>query len=153
MKLLLFSLLGLGFLACAGPESPERAALAAAPGPSTPLQAKSVPARIPLTVRETAGVARTGEVLRSGVPLPRSLGVRDLGGLAVLGPDGKPVPAGMVNSQTDNGSSKKIPSVLLKPVAVTQDNIKGTVVKDGFWTVKQICTSAYQADCKKIGLD
>ena len=93
MKLLLFSLLGLGFLACSGPESPERAALAASPAPGTPLQAKSVPARIPLTVRETAGVARSGEVLRSGVPLPRSLGVRDLAGLAVLGPDGKPVPA------------------------------------------------------------
>jgi hypothetical protein len=94
MKLPLFLLLSLSLLACAGPEAPERAALVAAPvsSPPPPL-AKSVPARIPLTVRETAGVAREGEVLRSGVPLPRSLGVRDLGGLAVLGPDGKPVPA------------------------------------------------------------
>jgi hypothetical protein len=95
MKVLLASLAALGLLACTGPDSPERAALAAAPSAAaapSPL-AKPVPTRIPLTVRETAGVARTGEVLRSGVPLPRSLGARDTRDLAVLGPDGKPVPA------------------------------------------------------------
>lgn len=78
-------------LACAGPETPEGAAKPV-PSPSAPL-ANSVPARIPLTVRETAGVARSAEVVRSGVPLPRSLGVRDLNGLAVVGPEGRPVPA------------------------------------------------------------
>ncbi|MFL6197040.1 MAG: hypothetical protein ACJ75H_22835 [Thermoanaerobaculia bacterium] len=78
-------------LACAGPEPPEGTA-GPVPSASAPL-ANSVPARIPLTVRETAGVARSAEVVRSGVPLPRSLGVRDLNGLAVVGPDGKPVPA------------------------------------------------------------
>ena len=35
--------------------------------------------------------------------------------------------------KVDNGS-KQVPSVLLQPVAVTKDNIKDTVVKDGFWT-------------------
>ncbi len=49
--------------------------------------------RIPLTVRETAGVARRGEVVRSGIPLPRSLGVRDASSLSVLDPSGHPVPA------------------------------------------------------------
>ena len=40
----------------------------------------------------------------------------------------------------------------LKPVAVTKDNINDTVVKDGFWTTKQICTSAYASACKAAGL-
>jgi hypothetical protein len=51
------------------------------------------PVRIRLEVRETAGVARRGEVVRSGVPLPRTLGVRDPARLAVVDGDGKPVPA------------------------------------------------------------
>ena len=36
----------------------------------------------------------------------------------------------------------------LTPVAVTKDNINDTIVKDGFWTTKQICTGKYAADCK-----
>jgi D-xylose transport system substrate-binding protein len=42
--------------------------------------------------------------------------------------------------------------VLLTPVAVTKDNIKSTVVADGFWTVDQICTTAYADACKAAGL-
>jgi D-xylose transport system substrate-binding protein len=53
--------------------------------------------------------------------------------------------------KTDNGQLQ-VPSVILTPVPVTVDNIKDTVVKDGFWKVNQICTSAYAADCKKAGL-
>src|SRR3954465_12429625 len=43
----------------------------------------SVPSQLLLDVRETAGVARSGEVVRSGVPLPRSLSGLGTGGLAV----------------------------------------------------------------------
>ncbi len=49
--------------------------------------------RVPLTVRETAGVGRSVEVVQTGLPLPRSLGARDPRTFAVLGPDGRPVPA------------------------------------------------------------
>jgi hypothetical protein len=48
---------------------------------------------IELTVRETAGIARRDEVATSGVPLPKSLGLRDPGRLAVVDAAGKPVPA------------------------------------------------------------
>jgi D-xylose transport system substrate-binding protein len=57
----------------------------------------------------------------------------------------------LVNQQVNNGS-KNVSSVILTPVEVTQDNIDSTIVKDGFWTVDQICTPTYAADCKKIGL-
>jgi hypothetical protein len=52
-----------------------------------------VPAKLMLTVRETAGVARTNEVVRSGVPMPRSLNLRGTGALAVIDSSGTAVPA------------------------------------------------------------
>jgi D-xylose transport system substrate-binding protein len=45
-----------------------------------------------------------------------------------------------------------IPSVLLKPVAVTKDNIKDTVIADKFYTVDQICTADFAQACKAAGL-
>jgi D-xylose transport system substrate-binding protein len=65
--------------------------------------------------------------------------------------NGRKPAASLVKDKVDNGQLK-VPSVLLKPVAVTKSNINDTVVKDGFWTTKQICTSAYAADCKAAGL-
>jgi hypothetical protein len=52
-----------------------------------------VPSQLLLTVRETAGVARSGEVVRSGVPMPRSLNLRSTAGLAVVNGAGQAVPA------------------------------------------------------------
>ena len=40
-----------------------------------------------------------------------------------------------------NNGTKDVDSVLLTPVAVTIDNIKDTVVADGFWTADQIMTT------------
>jgi D-xylose transport system substrate-binding protein len=71
--------------------------------------------------------------------------------LAVAAAQGKPAPAGLVNAKTDNGAMQ-VPSVLLTPVAVTKDNIKDTVVKDGFYKISDICTGKYAAGCKQIGL-
>ena len=71
--------------------------------------------------------------------------------LAVALAKHKQPPAGLVNAKTDNGAMQ-VPSVLLTPVAVTKDNIKDTVVKDGFYKVSDICTGKYAAGCKAIGL-
>ena len=86
----LVCLTALTLLACSPPESLSSTEPAPAPAEDT----RPAPApRVPLTVRETAGVARTGEVLSTGIPLPRSLGVRATRWLAVVDPAGKPVPA------------------------------------------------------------
>jgi hypothetical protein len=53
----------------------------------------SIPSKLNLNVRETAGIARNGEVVRSGVPLPRGLNVLGTGGLAIVDAAGAPVPA------------------------------------------------------------
>ena len=51
-----------------------------------------------------------------------------------------------------SGSGDKVPSQLLTPVSVTKANIKDTVVKDGLYTVADICTPEYAAACKAAGL-
>jgi hypothetical protein len=95
-------LLGAAAVNCSGaPEAPEAAprqrlappAAESATAPSAERQATGAAARIPLAVRETAGIARESEVLQSGIPLPRSPGVTDPSTLAVVGPGGRPVPA------------------------------------------------------------
>ena len=61
------------------------------------------------------------------------------------------VPASMINGTTNNGKID-VPSILLAPVAVTKDNIKSTIVADGFWTAAQICTADFAAACTAAGI-
>jgi D-xylose transport system substrate-binding protein len=53
---------------------------------------------------------------------------------------------------TTNNGTADIPSFLLDPIAVSKDKIKDTIVKDGFYTVDQICTAEVAAACKTAGL-
>ncbi len=65
-------------------------------GNSAPPSASSrprIPSELILTVRETAGIARAGEVVRSGVPLPRGLNLRDSNSLTLVDAAGIAVPA------------------------------------------------------------
>jgi len=52
---------------------------------------------------------------------------------------------------TDNGSAK-IPSFLLDAIAVDKDNLKDTIVKDGLYSVAEICTPDVAAACRAAGL-
>ncbi len=54
--------------------------------------------------------------------------------------------AGFVTGSVDNGTNE-IPSVLLEPVSVTQDNIAETVIADGFRTWDEICVGEYEQYC------
>ena len=45
-----------------------------------------------------------------------------------------------------------VPSTILDPVAVTKANINDTVVKDGIYTVADICTASFEAACAAAGL-
>jgi D-xylose transport system substrate-binding protein len=71
--------------------------------------------------------------------------------LAVAAAEGKAAPSGLVNAQVDNGL-KKVPSVLLSPIAVTKDNIKDTVIKDGFLMPSEVCTGPYKKMCSEAGI-
>jgi D-xylose transport system substrate-binding protein len=47
---------------------------------------------------------------------------------------------------------KGVPATILDPIAVTKENVNDTVVKDGFYTVEQICTPTFAEACKAAGL-
>ncbi|GAA3375526.1 sugar ABC transporter substrate-binding protein [Streptomyces racemochromogenes] len=59
---------------------------------------------------------------------------------------------GIINNKVDSPTSKGVPSVLIPVVSLTKSNIKDTVVKDGVYTVDEICTDKFAAACATIGL-
>ena len=58
----------------------------------------------------------------------------------------------LIRDKVNSPTQDDIPSLLVPVVALTKDNIEQTVVKDGVYTVQQICTAQYAADCAEIGL-
>lgn len=66
--------------------------------------------------------------------------------------EGKEFPQSQITDEPNNGKVK-VPSVLLEPVAVTKDNVKQTVVADGFITPEELCTGAYAKACKEDGIE
>jgi D-xylose transport system substrate-binding protein len=67
--------------------------------------------------------------------------------------EGKQLPDDLTPVTVTSGSGQKVPATLLTPVVVDKDNIKDTVVKDGLYTVDEICTPAYADACKEAGLE
>jgi D-xylose transport system substrate-binding protein len=64
---------------------------------------------------------------------------------------GEELPQDKVTEEVNNGKTD-VPSAILEPVAVTKDNIKDTVIKDGFVSASELCTGPYAADCKEAGI-
>ncbi|MFF4580738.1 substrate-binding domain-containing protein [Streptomyces sp. NPDC001373] len=58
----------------------------------------------------------------------------------------------IINNKVDSPTTKGVPSVLIPVVSLTKSNIKDSVVKDGVYTVDEICTDKYAAACAAIGL-
>ncbi|OIJ94301.1 ABC transporter substrate-binding protein [Streptomyces sp. MUSC 14] len=58
----------------------------------------------------------------------------------------------IAKDKVSSTSQKDVPSVLVPVVSLTQDNIKDTVIKQGYYTVSDICTADYKAACDKLGL-
>ncbi|MFC7014701.1 substrate-binding domain-containing protein [Streptomyces viridiviolaceus] len=58
----------------------------------------------------------------------------------------------IAKDKVSSGSAKDVPSVLVPVVSLTKDNINDTVVKDGIYTVNEICTAKYKSACDKLGL-
>ncbi|MFJ6634825.1 substrate-binding domain-containing protein [Streptomyces sp. NPDC091376] len=58
----------------------------------------------------------------------------------------------IAKAKVDSPTTKGVPSVLVPVVSLTKDNIKDTVIKDGVYTVADICTPKYKAACDALGL-
>ena len=71
--------------------------------------------------------------------------------LAVALVRGEDPPSGLVNGKTNNGTAD-IPSIILDPIAVTKDNVKDTVVADGFIKASDLCTGQYASACEAAGI-
>jgi D-xylose transport system substrate-binding protein len=71
--------------------------------------------------------------------------------LAVPLAQGKKPPANLATAKVNNGA-KDVPSALVNTLVVTKDNIKDTVIKDGFVTPAQLCVGPYVKDCKAAGI-
>ncbi|MFI5555666.1 substrate-binding domain-containing protein [Streptomyces sp. NPDC051738] len=59
---------------------------------------------------------------------------------------------GLAEDRINTATSKDIPAVLLQASSVTADNVGSTVVKDGMYTIDQICTPKYRLACGEAGL-
>jgi D-xylose transport system substrate-binding protein len=64
---------------------------------------------------------------------------------------GEEVPKELITETVNNGKAE-VPSVLLKPIAVTKGNVKSTVVKDGFVETSELCEGIYASACKEAGI-
>lgn len=71
--------------------------------------------------------------------------------IAIALGNGEEVPQDKVTEEINNGKAD-VPSVLLEPVAVVKDNVKSTVIKEGFVTAGELCTGPYAANCKEVGI-
>jgi D-xylose transport system substrate-binding protein len=110
---------------------------------------------IPVTGQdaELAGVQRivTGEQYMSVYkPYPQEADIA--AEMAVALAQGKSLDS-IAKDKVDSPTTKGVPSVLVPVVSLTKDNIKDTVIKDGIYTVNEICTAKYKSACTKIGLE
>lgn len=56
-------------------------------------------------------------------------------------------------TQTVNNGDVTVPAAIVPATTVTKDNIKSTVVADGYWKTSEICTPKYASACKQAGLE
>ncbi|WP_234542762.1 substrate-binding domain-containing protein [Streptomyces shenzhenensis] len=73
------------------------------------------------------------------------------GAMAVAAARGQRLDA-VATRRVKTRSGAEVPAVLLTPVSVTLATIKGTLVKDGVYTLGQICAPPLAGDCHKAGL-
>jgi D-xylose transport system substrate-binding protein len=70
--------------------------------------------------------------------------------IAISLAEGKDVPEDQINGEVNNGKAD-IPSALSESIAVTRDNVKSTVIADGFVKPKEIC-EFYEGSCEDLGI-
>jgi D-xylose transport system substrate-binding protein len=71
--------------------------------------------------------------------------------IAVALAQGKQPPANLTNTKVNNGQAD-VPTVALDVVAVTKDNVKDTVIKDGVYKLDEVCSGTYASACKALGI-
>ena len=70
--------------------------------------------------------------------------------IAVALAKGDDVPSDLINQQVDNGQ-KKVPSVILTPVAILKTDVK-TVVEGGDVKAADLCKGKFKSACTAAGI-
>jgi D-xylose transport system substrate-binding protein len=60
--------------------------------------------------------------------------------------------AGIADDTVSNDTVQDVPAALATPISVTVDNIDDTIVRDGLYTVDQICIPRLEPACERAGL-
>ncbi|MGW0609379.1 sugar ABC transporter substrate-binding protein [Streptomyces sp. NPDC002788] len=58
----------------------------------------------------------------------------------------------LVTTTVDSPTTRDVPALLLSPIPVTRDDIGRTLVRDGVYTIDQICIPKLRPACDRIGL-
>lgn len=58
----------------------------------------------------------------------------------------------ITTTSTVNNGTMDVPSVLLEPIAVTKDNVKSTIISDGFYKASEVCTAEFAKYCTEVGI-
>jgi D-xylose transport system substrate-binding protein len=72
--------------------------------------------------------------------------------LAVAVVNGEDPADSPVINGSENNNTEDVPAAITDTIPVFKDNVKDTIVKDGYWTPQEICTAQYAADCKAAGI-
>ena len=62
-----------------------------------------------------------------------------------------PAQSDVINGSENNGTMD-VPAAITDTIPVFKDNVKSTVVADGYWTADDICTPQYAQACKDAGI-
>jgi D-xylose transport system substrate-binding protein len=113
------------------------------------------PTTIPVTGQDgsAAGLQRviSGEQYNT-INLPIKIFAAKTADLAVALAKGQQPSADIVNGKAPIPSGAEIPAYIYPTEVITVDNVKHMLQPEGFWKVTDICTSTYEAACKKAGL-
>ncbi|HKF84132.1 MAG TPA: sugar ABC transporter substrate-binding protein [Solirubrobacterales bacterium] len=71
--------------------------------------------------------------------------------IAIALAEGKEIPKNLITEEINNGKAD-VPSAILEPVAVLKNNVKSTVVADGFVDPSELCAGPYKSACEEAGI-
>jgi D-xylose transport system substrate-binding protein len=77
----------------------------------------------------------------------------DAATLAVAVINGEDPADSEVINGTENNNTEDVPTAITDTIPVFKDNVKDTVVKDGYWSAQEICTAQFAQDCKDAGIE
>ncbi|MEU5162076.1 substrate-binding domain-containing protein [Streptomyces sp. NPDC020875] len=58
----------------------------------------------------------------------------------------------VAKDSVDSPTTRGVPAALVEVTSLTRENVRETVVKDGIYTIAEICTDKYRAACDALGL-